>query len=135
MVKRTLFILPLLATQCTSASHLRRRHRQETRKTSQERQTLSMSDLLGKTSTFISQPSTDSTSSNATDVLNEKTGSNDVALTFESSTTSNSNGSDSNANNIHGVTGSGCRRRGGCKKKNKKRQNTRGSRTQGGENI
>ena len=155
MVKRTLYILPLLITQYTTASHLRhpQHRRNEAKQTTNnpERQTLSMSDLLGKTSTFISQSSMNnnsnstSTSNSATDFDGERTGSNDVALTFESSSSSSSSSSTSGGNsnsdsdsnvNIHELTGSNCRRSGGCKKnKNKNRQNTRGNRTRGGENI
>ena len=137
MVKRTLLALPLMALSITAKPQLRHQKRGLSH---QDRETLSMSDLLGKTSTFISQSNNTTSASDATG--ESSSGSNDLAMQFPSSSSgSNGNGysgseslSSSYNGNSNGVFGSGCRRKGGCKKK-KNRQNIRGYRTQGGENI
>ena len=96
-----------------SASQLR-----ALKRSPQQQEDIPVTDLMGKTSTFISNTSA------STETGESFLDSNDISLVVTDIDSSN---------NDNGVTGSDCRGKGGCK--SKKNENVKGSRTRGGENI
>lgn len=116
MVPRILLFLALVL-QCAS-SQLRSQQRR--RDKIEERQALTLGDLLGKTSPVISPDNASS-----------------ITASPASGTSDVSGGSIINGNNSpHAMLGGGCRRKGGCKKDAKSGKKMRGyTVTKEGENI